>query len=109
MFNQGGMSAMASLRAATLDGARYLGLDRDIGSLETGKLADLIVLDRNPLDDVRNTHSVRYTMVNGRVFDSATMNEIGNHPRTRKPFYFQLPGGESWGAAAAAALAHMDD
>jgi adenine deaminase len=103
------MSPHASLRAATLDGARYLGFDRDIGSLETGKLADLIVLDRNPLENVQNTHSVRYTMVNGRLFDSATMNEIGNHPRTRKPFFFQLPGGESWGAAAAEALSHNDD
>jgi hypothetical protein len=37
------------------------------------------------------------------------MNEIGNHPRTRKPFFFQLPGGESWGAAAAEALEHSDD
>ncbi|HYK05200.1 MAG TPA: amidohydrolase family protein [Thermoanaerobaculia bacterium] len=109
MFQQGGMSPHASLRAATLDGARYLGFDRDLGSLETGKLADLIVLDRNPLENVRNTHSVRYTMVNGRLFDSATMNEIGNHPRTRKPFYFQMPGGETWGAAAAEALADNDD
>jgi imidazolonepropionase-like amidohydrolase/Tol biopolymer transport system component len=109
MFQQGGMLPHASLRAATLDGARYLGMDRDLGSLETGKLADLIVLDRNPLEDVKNTHSVRYTMVNGRLFDSATMNEIGNHPRTRKPFYFQLPGGETWGPAAAEALAHTDD
>lgn len=109
MFQQGGMTPLQSLRAATLSGAQYLGLDKDIGSLEAGKLADLIVLDRNPLENVRNTHSVRYTVVNGRVFDAATMNEIGNHPRPRKPFYFELAGQETWGAAATEAMTHDED
>jgi imidazolonepropionase-like amidohydrolase len=109
MFHQGGMTPMESLRSATIAGARYLGLDKDIGSLEPGKLADLVVLDANPLDDVQNTRTVRYTIVNGRMFDAETMNEIGNHPRTRKPFYFELPGGETWGAAATAAVAHDED
>ncbi|HYI10088.1 MAG TPA: amidohydrolase family protein [Thermoanaerobaculia bacterium] len=109
MFRQGGMTPMEALRAATLDGAKYLGMDREIGSLEPGKLADLIVLDRNPLESPQNSHSVRYTMVNGRLFDAATMNEVGNHPRTRKPFFFQTVGGETWGAAATEAVSHSDD
>ena len=109
MFVQGGMTPMEALRAATFDGARYLGLDHDIGSLETGKLADLIVLDANPLENIRNTHAVHYTVVNGRVFDSDSMNEIGNHPRTRKPFFFQLPGSETWGATTTAAATHDED
>lgn len=109
MFVQGGMTPMEALRAATLDGARYLGLDGDIGSLETGKLADLIVLDANPLENIRNTHAVHYTMVNGRVFDSDTMNEIGNHPRTRKPFFFEMPGSETWGPAASATITDVCD
>jgi imidazolonepropionase-like amidohydrolase/Tol biopolymer transport system component len=109
MFEQGGMTPLQALRAATLDGARYLGFDREIGSLEPGKLADLIVLDANPLENIRNTHAVRYTVVNGRIFDAATMNEIGNHPRTRKPFFFQMPGNETWGPAAAEAMTHNED
>jgi len=58
---------------------------------------------------VHNTRTVRYTIVNGRIIDAATMNEIGNHPRARKPFYFQMPGGETWGAAATAASAYDQD
>jgi imidazolonepropionase-like amidohydrolase/Tol biopolymer transport system component len=97
MFVQGGMTPLQALRAATLSGAKYLGMDKDIGSLEPGKLADLIVLDANPLENIRNSESVRYTVVNGRIFDAATMNEIGNHPRTRQPLYFEVPGNDAWG------------
>jgi len=109
MFAQGGMPPIQALRAATLHGAQYLGMDREIGSLEPGKLADLIVLDRNPLENIRNTHSVLYTMVNGRLFDAETINELGNHPRTRRPFFFELPGYETWGPAATEAISHTDD
>jgi hypothetical protein len=80
MMQMGGMTNHEALRAATLNGARALGLDKDVGSLETGKLADLIVLDSNPLENIRNTQSIRYVMVNGRIFDAATMAQIGNHP-----------------------------
>ena len=90
MFVQGGMTPLEALRAATLDGARYLGLDKDIGSLEPGKLADLIVLDANPLEDIRNTESIRWVVANGRVYDARTMDEAGNHPKKREPHYFQL-------------------
>jgi imidazolonepropionase-like amidohydrolase/Tol biopolymer transport system component len=108
MFAQGGMSPLEALRCATLNGARYLAMDADIGSIEPGKLADLAVLDANPLENIRNTESVRYTVVNGRVFDAATMNEVGNHPRTRQKFYFEMEGNDSWGRASAAS-AEDDD
>ncbi len=88
MLGQGGMTPMQALRSATLSGAMYLGLDGDLGSLEVGKLADLIVLDGNPLEDLRNTDTTRMVMANGRLFDAVTMNEIGNHPRQRPPLYW---------------------
>src|SRR5436190_6702751 len=102
MFVQGGMTPLQALRAATLNGAHYLGLDKDIGSLEPGKLEDLIVLDANPLEKIRNSESVHYTAVNGRIYDAATMNEAGNHPRARQPFFFEVIGDDAWGRTTAA-------
>jgi imidazolonepropionase-like amidohydrolase len=91
-FVQGGMTEMEALRCATLRGAWYIGMDHELGSLEEGKLADLLVMDENPLVDIRNTDSVRYVMINGRIYDAATMNEVGNYPRERAPFYWDRPG-----------------
>ncbi len=88
-FVQGGMTPMQALRCATLYGAQYIGLDADLGSLEPGKLADLIVMDKNPLEDIRNSESIRYVMLNGRLHDASSMNEIGNHPKQREPFYWE--------------------
>lgn len=92
MLQQGGMSNMQALRAATMNGAEYLGMDKEIGSLKVGKLADLIVLDKNPLDDIQNSNTVRYTMINGRLYDTETMNEIGNYDKKRTKFYWEMPG-----------------
>jgi Tol biopolymer transport system component/imidazolonepropionase-like amidohydrolase len=89
MLVQGGMTPMEAIRCATLYGAQYLGLDGDIGSLEPGKLADLIVMEKNPLENIRNSESIRYVMQNGRLFDAATMNQVGSHPVTRAPFYWE--------------------
>ena len=89
MLEQGGMTQVEALKAATINGARYLGLDDDLGSLEVGKLADLIVLDENPLEDLRNTESLSSVMLNGRLYDAATLNEIGNHPGERPLLYWE--------------------
>ena len=80
MLEQGGMTAHQALRAATLHGAELLGLDNDLGSLRPGKLADLVVLDRHPLENIRHSTSIRYVMANGRLYEAETMAQIGNHP-----------------------------
>ncbi len=90
MMAQGGMTPLEALRTATMNPARSLGLDASIGSLEPGKLADLIVLDKDPLADIRNTESIRYTMVNGRIYDAETMNETGNYNKPRSRFFWEL-------------------
>ncbi len=89
MLQQGGMTNMEAIRCATLYGAQYLGLDNDLGSLEPGKLADLIVMDKNPLENIRNSESIRYVMMNGRMYDANTMDEIGNQPRKRAKFWWE--------------------
>jgi len=75
-MQSGGMKPLDVLKVATILGATGLGLDRDLGSLKAGKLADMIVLDQNPLDNIRNTNSVKYVMKNGRLYDGNTCNEV---------------------------------
>lgn len=89
MFEQGGMTPHRALIAGTLNGARYIGMEADLGSLEAGKLADLIVLDENPLENLRSSELVRYVMVGGRIFDALSMNEVAGDKLQRKPFWFQ--------------------
>lgn len=81
-MQSGGLSNHNALKVATILGAKAIGLSKDLGSLEVGKLADLIVLDKNPLENIRNTNSVRYVMKNGRLYDGNTLDEV--YPRQRK-------------------------
>jgi imidazolonepropionase-like amidohydrolase len=87
MLEQGGMSPMEALQAATINPARSLGFDSEIGSIEVGKLADLVVLDRNPLEALRNTESVFRVMLNGRLYDTS-LNEVGSGT-TRPRLWFE--------------------
>ena len=89
---QGGMSNMETLRASTLWGAEYIGMGNEIGSLEKGKLADLVVLDKNPLEDIQNTNSVKYVVQNGRMYDAENMNETGNYDKKRGKFFWEYEG-----------------
>jgi len=88
MFVQGGMTEMEALRAATLHGARYIGFEEHLGSIEPGKLADFVILNENPLDDIKNSETIHMVIKNGQVWD-ADLNELHPVERQRKPYRFQ--------------------
>ena len=90
MFEQGGMTPLQALKTATINPARYLGMDADLGTLEPGKLADVIVIDGDPLEDIRVSENVAFTMVNGRLYDATTMNQVGSHPSERGPLWWEM-------------------
>jgi imidazolonepropionase-like amidohydrolase/Tol biopolymer transport system component len=94
MLAQGGMTPLQAIRCATINGAGYLGMDKEIGSLEVGKLADLVIMNENPLDDIRNSEKIKYVMVNGRLYDADSMNEIGNREKPRLRFWWQMTHGD---------------
>jgi hypothetical protein len=81
-----GTTNMNALKVATILGAKSLGLDGDIGSLKVGKLADFILLEKNPLDNIRNINTILQVMKNGRLYDKNTLDEV--YPRKKKPQNF---------------------
>jgi hypothetical protein len=101
----GGMKPHDVLRVATIFGAEAIGFGQDLGSLEVGKLADLLVLDANPLEDIHNTNTIRYVMKNGRIYEGETLDEVWPRKKVldRQWWWDGSPGGVSAGE-----LEHQD-
>ncbi|MGZ8344046.1 MAG: amidohydrolase family protein [Allosphingosinicella sp.] len=91
-FVRGGWSPLEALRAGTIAAATSLGYARDVGSLEAGKLADLVVLDSDPTVDIRNSDKVHRVMLGGRLYDPVTMNEVVTGTRVRAPYWWEAKG-----------------
>ncbi len=93
----GGMKPMDALRVGTIFGAEAIGLQANLGSIEAGKLADLLVLDANPLDDIRNTNTIRWVMKNGRLYEGSTLAEVWPRAKALPKQWWMandaLPGG----------------
>ncbi len=89
MFALGGMTPLEALRTATINPARHFGLDADLGSLEVGKLADLVVIDGDVLADIRLSDRIALVMQNGRLFEAASLAETVSRRRPRGPLFFE--------------------
>ena len=93
-FVRGGATPIQALRFGTSDPARIYGFT-DLGTLEPGKLADLVVLDADPTHDIRNSDNIAMVMLNGRLYDAATLNETVTGNRQRQPYFWEQDGGAS--------------
>ena len=108
-FVRGGWSNIDALRAATIMPATSLGYQKDVGSLEAGKLADLVVLDADPTIDIRNTEKIFRVMQGGRLYDPLTMNEVGTGNRVRPAYWWaKSNGGNGVGATLTMTHGHGD-
>lgn len=101
-FARGGMSAVEALKAGTITSAESLGMAKDIGSIEVGKLADLVILTDDPSQDIANSDNIEQVMLGGRLYDAKTLNEVGTGDAKRAPYWWEANGGKGAGGSAEA-------
>ncbi|MBI1394106.1 MAG: amidohydrolase family protein [Alphaproteobacteria bacterium] len=90
-FVRGGMSPVEALMTGTIRPARHLGFDKDLGSIEEGKLADLVILSADPTEDIRNSDKIEQVMLGGRLYDAATLDEMKTGAAKRKDYWWESP------------------
>ena len=88
MLASGGMTPMEVLKCATVNGAHIVGRPAEIGSIEPGKLADLVIFDKSPLDDIHNTNTIRWVMKNGELFEGDTLDQVWPEEKKLETLFF---------------------
>src|SRR6266403_2099416 len=88
MLASGGMTPLEVLRCATVNGSKIIGRPADLGSIEPGKLADLVIMDKSPLDDIHNTNTIHWVMKNGELFEGDTLNQVWPEQKKLEPLWF---------------------
>lgn len=89
-MQSGGMTPMQALRCATIFGAEAIGFQKDLGSLEVGKLADVLVLEKNLLENIQYTNSIQYFMKNGLMYDANSLDQIlPVEKKLAKPYWLE--------------------
>ena len=92
LIHSSGLSTYETLKTATVNPARYLNTIALSGTIAEGKLADIVLLDKNPLENIENTQYITYVMANGRLYDAETLNEIGNRSKEKPKLYWEANG-----------------
>lgn len=98
-FVRGGMTPVEALKAGTIVPAQSLGMAKDIGSIEAGKLADLVILSDDPSKDIANSDHIEKVMLGGRLYDAKTMNEVGTGDGKRRTYWWEGEGASGAGGS----------